>query len=97
MPALTLCLAIAGAATSFDALAEPTAEDAKDYRSAIMTAMRGHIAAISMQLRGLVEDNGFLAEHAQALASTAAEVGHVFQPGSNVGDSEALPEIWERP
>jgi cytochrome c556 len=95
--ALATCLAVAGAAASVSALAEPTAEDARDYRVAIMTAMRGHIAAVSMQLRGLVDDHGFLADHAQALASTAAELDHVFPPGSNVGDSEALPAIWEQP
>jgi cytochrome c556 len=97
MPALAICLALAGAAMPVSALAEPTAEDSKDYRIAIMTAMRGHIAAVSMQLRGLVEDHGFLAEHAKALASTAAELSHVFPPGSNVGESEALPAIWEQP
>lgn len=96
-PALALCLALAGTATSDTVLAEPAAEDARDYRIAIMTAMRGHIAAISMQLRELVEDHGFLAEHAKALASTAAELSHVFPPGSNVDDSEALPAIWEQP
>ena len=33
---------------SIPVLAEPTAEDALDYRRAVMTALRGHIGASSM-------------------------------------------------
>lgn len=78
-------------------LADTTPEDAKDYRSAVMTALRGHIGAASMIVRGLVENRGQLLGHAEGLASTANELTHVFPEGSNVGDSEALPAIWERP
>lgn len=92
---VAVCLVTAGIGAA--ALADPSPEDAKDYRIAIMTAMRGHIGAISMNLRGLVEDHGFLANHAKALAGTAAELAHVFPPGSAVGDSEALPAVWDQP
>lgn len=93
--ALALCLAVTAA--SFSARAETSSEDAKDYRQAVMSALGAHISAISMHVRGLVDDNGFLDEHAKSLARTAAELGHVFPAGSDVGDSEALPTIWERP
>ena len=93
--ALAVCLAVS--AVGVTASADPSPEDAKDYRIAIMTAMRGHIGAISMNLRGLVEDHGFLPEHAEALATTAAELTHVFPVGSAVGDSEALPAVWDEP
>jgi cytochrome c556 len=98
-PALAFALAIglAVTATSLTAWAETSSEDAKDYRQAVMSALGAHISAISMHVRGLVDDNGFLDEHAQSLARTAAEIGHVFPAGSAVGDSEALPAIWERP
>lgn len=80
------------------ALADPTPEDAKDYRTSVMTSLRGHIGAASMHVRGLVDDeNGFLGRHAEGLANGAAELKHLFQAGSNVGDSEALPLIWEEP
>lgn len=79
------------------AAADTTPENAKDYRKSVMTSLRGHIGAASMHVRGLVDDHGFLAKHAAGLASGAAELKHVFQSGSNVGDSEALPEIWEEP
>ena len=96
-PALAIAIGLAVTATSFTAWAETSPEDAKDYRQAVMSALGAHISAISMHVRGLVEDNGFLDEHARSLARTAAELGHVFPAGSDVGDSEALPAIWERP
>jgi cytochrome c556 len=77
------------------ALADTTPEDAYDYRSAVMTAFRGHIGAASMIVRGLVEDRGQLLSHAEGLSNAAAELEHIFPEGSNVGDSEALPAIWE--
>lgn len=78
-------------------LADTTAEDAKDYRVSIMTTLRGHIGATSMTVRGLVGDHGQLAAHADGLANGVAELKHVFQEGSIVDDSEALPVIWEQP
>lgn len=96
-PALAIAFCLALPAASVTAQEETSAEDAKDYRQAVMHALGGHISAISMHLRNLVEDHGFLDEHAQSLARTAAELSYVFPPGSNVGDSEALPVIWEKP
>jgi cytochrome c556 len=78
-------------------LADTTAEDAKDYRISIMTTLRGHVGASSMTVRGLVDDHGQLAAHADGLANGVAELKHVFQEGSIVDDSEALPVIWEQP
>jgi cytochrome c556 len=82
---------------SLAATAETAPEDAKDYRTAVMTSLRGHTVAASMHVRGLVEDNGFLAAHAEGLARGAQELKHLFPAGSNVDDSEALPVIWEEP
>ena len=93
----TLVLLIALAGTAQIAFAETAAEDAYDYREAIMTTLRGHLVAASLVLRGKVEDNGYLDKHAQALANSVAELEHVFPEGSNVNDSEALPAIWEQP
>lgn len=81
---------------SMSAVAEPTAEDAFDYRKAVMTTLRGHIVAASMIVRGLVEDEGYLVNHALGLANGVAEIHRVFQEGSAIGDSEALPVIWEQ-
>lgn len=82
---------------SLAATADTTPEDAKDYRTSVMTTLRGHIGAASMHVRGLVDDNGFLAAHAAGLANGAAELKHLFPAGSDVEESEALPVIWEQP
>ncbi len=97
VPALAAGLYLVVAAVSGTAQAQATPEDAKEYRETIMSALGAHVSAISKHVRGLVEDNGFLGDHAQALAMTAAELGYVFPAGSNVDDSEALPAIWEQP
>ena len=80
---------------SINASADTTPEDAADYRSAIMTTLRGHLIASSMAVRGLVDDNGHLVDHANGIANGVNELVHVFPAGSNIGDSEALPVIWE--
>lgn len=90
-------VAAVGAGLSLYALADTTPEDAHDYREAIMDSMRGHIRAASMTVRGLVDDRGQLLNHARSMANNAQEFDHLFPAGSNVGDSEALPVIWEEP
>lgn len=82
---------------SANAAADTTPEDAADYRTAIMTTLRGHLVAASMTMRGLVDDNGQIANHAHGIANSATEFGNIFQEGSNIGESEALPVIWEEP
>jgi cytochrome c556 len=82
---------------SYQAFADTSPEDAADYRKAVMTSMGGHVGAASMIVRGLVEDDGHLAKHAEGLANGAQELDRIFQEGSNVEDSEALPVIWEEP
>jgi cytochrome c556 len=79
------------------ALTDTAPEDAKAYRTSVMTSLRGHIGAASMHVRELVDDNGFLRAHAEGLANGARELKHVFPAGSDVDDSEALPVIWEQP
>ena len=80
---------------SAESMADATPEDAKDYRSAIMTALRGHIGAASMIARGLIDNDGQLVSHAQGLNNGAMELSKLFPEGSNVGESEALPAIWK--
>jgi cytochrome c556 len=92
MTAIALTMGI-----SMYAAADTTPEDAADYRTAVMESLRGHIRAASMSVRGLVEDRGQLLNHAQGLANGAKEFDYLFPEGSNVGESEALPVIWEEP
>lgn len=82
---------------SIHAVADTTPEDAADYRTAVMTSSRGHLVAASMTVRGLVEDKGHFVNYARGIANGVMEFGHIFPEGSNVGESEALPIIWEEP
>lgn len=94
----TLSAAIALAISTVFALqasADTSPEDALDYRKAVMTALRGHIGASSMIARGIVDNDGHLVGHAEGLAAGAAELHRLFPEGSNVGESEALPAIWD--
>ena len=93
-----ICI-LAGAAValgfSIHAAADTTPEDALDYRIALMTTLRGHIGAASMIARGLIENRGQLVNHAEGLKNGVDELHELFPEGSNVGESEALPVIWE--
>ena len=80
---------------SVHAAADTAPEDAFDYRAAIMTTFRGHLVAASMTMRGLVNDNGQIVNHARGIANSTRELGGIFQKGSNVGDSEALPVVFD--
>lgn len=48
-----------------------------------------------MIARGLVPNDGQLVNHARGIVNGAMEFEHLFPAGSNVGESEALPIIWE--
>ncbi len=63
----------------------------------IMTSLKGHAGAISMQTRGLAGDPSHISSHAQAIANLGAELNSIFPERSNVEGSEALPIIWEEP
>lgn len=88
---------LAAIAVSSATLADTSPEDAKDYRQAVMSSLGGHVSAISLHVRGRVEDEEALRNHAEALALTAAGIDKVFPEGTNVGDSEALPAVWDEP
>ena len=60
-----------------------------------MTTLRGHLVAASMTMRGLVDDNGQIENHARGIENGVSELHNIFQEGSNIGDSDALPVIWE--
>lgn len=90
-------IAIATLGLAVQVAAETTPEDAKGYRVSVMTALRGHIGATSMTVRGLVDNHGQLASHADGMANAAAELKYLFAEGSDVDESEALPSIWEEP
>jgi cytochrome c556 len=62
-----------------------------------MTAMGGHVAAISLIFSGKVEHQDRLLAHAEALAAAGDELPKLFPTGSGTGKTEALPAIWQEP
>jgi cytochrome c556 len=92
----TLTLVIS-AGLSAPIAAEPSAEDAYEYRESIMTALKGHAGAISRQARGLAGDSDYVANHAKAIANLGAELHTIFVEGSNIEGSEAMQAIWDEP
>ncbi|MFQ5982350.1 MAG: c-type cytochrome [Woeseiaceae bacterium] len=95
---ITMGIAIALAlGIALQVAAETTAEDAVKYRQSIMTSMRGHATAISLMVRGKAGDPSFMPNHVRALSALTSELETVFQEGSIVHESEALPVIWKEP
>lgn len=82
-------ISLAGAATLPD--------DAIKYRKVVMSAMGGHIAAISLVFAGKVEHQQHLLNHAEAMAGIGEELSSLFPAGSGTGKTEALPAIWQEP
>jgi len=78
--------------------AAATPENSAKYRHAIMEAMGGHVAAMALLAFNQVPDEGeYLEDHAEALRDLSNQLQFVFPEGSAVGDSHALPAIWEQP
>jgi cytochrome c556 len=63
------------------------------------TLMKGFGQGMGVVKGVVAEGKGTLADAAAAAAKIAAgasQIGPVFPPGSNTGESEALPVIWEQ-
>jgi len=66
------------------------------YRQGIFRSVGGHMTSMAAILRGQVHVEN-LALHANAMKDVSRIVPTVFPEGSGVGESEALPAIWEEP
>ena len=94
---ITTLALVLSAGLSVPIAAEPTAEDAYEYRESVMTALKGHAGAISRQVRGLAGDPDHVGSHAKAIAGLGSELHTIFAEGSNIEGSEALAAIWDEP
>lgn len=74
-------------------------EDAIKYRKAVMSAVGGHMNAISTILKTGVGDMKDIPVHADAMAGLANMTGHIFPKDSGPMDGEtaAKADIWEKP
>ena len=90
--ALAVCVvALFPAVTS----AETAPADAIKYRKAIMSAMAANVGAFLLVNTGKVEHRDHLKAHANALADLGAQVRVVFPAGTDAGNTDALPLIWQ--
>jgi cytochrome c556 len=79
--------AVAGSAT--------TPADAIKYRKAVMEALSSHVSAFMLINFGKVEHQAHLKAHANAIADLGVQARVLFPPGTDVGDTDALPLIWK--
>ncbi len=93
--AISLCLfalsPLAASAQDIDA------EAVIKYRKAVMTAIKGHNAAIKSIVAGKVPYKGSLASHVDAMQGLFAEMDQLFPEGSDFGETNAKAGIWDKP
>lgn len=69
-----------------------------DYRKDVMLSMAAHLSALTELLAGGLEvDERHVETQATSLGLNAQLVSSLFPPGSDEGDTSALPGIWQRP
>jgi cytochrome c556 len=89
-------LCLAAAAASLPAFGAGPAPAVK-YRQAVMSAQGGHMSALAGLVNGDVDHKTHLVPHADAIGNTAKMVPSLFPAGSDKGETNALPAIWEKP
>ena len=92
---LTVLAVCAASLVSATTCAETMPADAIKYRKAIMNAMAAHVGAFLLVNMGKVEHPDHLQAHASALADLGAEVKDIFPAGTDTGNTDALPLIWQ--
>ncbi len=93
--AIALCLfALSPLAASAQ---EIDADAAIKYRKAVMTAVKGHNAAIKGIVTGKVPFNGSLKGHVAAINDLFSELNRIFPEGSDFGETNAKEAIWDKP
>jgi cytochrome c556 len=75
--------------------AETSPADAIKYRKAVMSAMAAHVGAFLLVNMGKVEHPDHLKAHASALADLGAQARDIFPAGTDTGNTDALPLIWQ--
>lgn len=92
-----ICL-LSGAATLtlvFSAYAADPAAAIK-YRQNTMTALGGHMSAANAILKGEAGQKSHLSGHLDGILAAAKMTQDLFPAGTDKGQTDALPAIWER-
>lgn len=74
------------------------ADDAGEvkYRQSVMKAVGGHMGALAGIINKGTANTADLQLHADGMAALAGISGNVFPKGSDFGETDALPVIWEK-
>jgi len=81
----------------FVASAAVAKEPIVEYREGVMEAIGGHTSALKQLITGKVDFSDDAKVHVLGIAALSKLVDHLFPIGSNKGETEALPAIWEKP
>jgi len=92
---LAACAALAVVSFTAPAMADEAGEI--KYRKSVMRSIGGHMGAIVGILKGQTGNAANLATHTQGMADLAKIAGSIFPEGSDFGETEALPAIWDKP
>jgi cytochrome c556 len=94
--ALSIALAAAAIASAAPAMAQfQKPEDAVKYRKATFTVMAAHFSRIGAMANGRVPFDAKVAADNAALVETLSRLPwDAFGPGTDKGDTRALPAIW---
>ncbi|MCY4256541.1 MAG: cytochrome c [Gammaproteobacteria bacterium] len=69
-----------------------------DYRKDVMLSMAAHLSALTGLLADEMDfDQSHIEAQATSLGLNAQLISTLFPPGSNAGETAALPAIWQRP
>ena len=94
---LSAAVALAAAVLATPAMAQfQKPEDAIKYRKASFTVMAAHFGRIGAMANGRVPFDAKVAAENAAIVETMSKLPWAaFGPGTDKGDTRALPEIWK--
>lgn len=95
---LPLLACLIGSAALAQAQSDASSSDgAIAYRRDVMRALGGHTGAMALILEGEGGEAQDLQIHVDAVVALAPLMPKLFPEGSDVGRTDALPEIWLEP
>ncbi len=97
LPTLALLVAAAVGISSFAGFvwAVDDPEDVIKYRKTLMKGTASQITNIYSVLKGKTSFDEHVAANARAISDNAVMILDVFPPGSDEGNTRALPSIWQ--
>ncbi len=91
--ALTVGLGTAGNLPAFEMGAEATI----DYRQGVMRAIGGNVASTAAIVIDGADFGDNLLMHVRYLVDATKDIPSLFPEGSDFGETDALPSVWEEP